>query len=436
MAGTSYTTTLTASGGSQPYQWSVVAGSLPSGIQLASLTGVISGLTLKSGSYSFSVQIADTTGATSGASLTLTMNSQSGTNCGPPSYPCSRSDTQLLVPTAPPQLGGNPLYFGGHAGAGIVAADPVYNNNRILRVTDGNTNTSQPGESFGTGSSAEKNVTSYDESLFMVHSGTGICLFQYDAASFSAAYHGCFNNFGNGFDFGYTEADQRAFYSFYQEKLYRWVVNTSNWTITPDPAFNGGLGYFDPDNANCLNGQIAANHWYVGDSGLSSDDNTVIAAVGPEQDKNPYFVVWNATKGCQWMNVQTWQVSQGWNTGLNNPVSIAWASGNTPTQQGGIHNAQIDRSGSFGVLTVHLVPTLVQKLFWTLGTNKVDDTCVKCMSHWACDFGACFWSAEKSLSQLAVGSSTFIPDISASVPQPPEDVHMSHANAEQGQKLI
>ena len=441
-AGTSYTDTLAGTGGTQPYSWSVIGGALPSGLQLDSLTGVISGLTSKTGSYPFSVQITDAAGATSSANLTLAMNSQGGSNCGPPSYPCSRSDTQILVPTAPPQLGSNPQSRGGHLGAGMVAADPVYNNNRILRVTDADTDSLHPAQSFATGSSAEKNVTSYDESLFMVHSETGICLFQYNAASFSAAFHGCFNNTGTDFDFGYTEADQHAYYTYYQQKLYRWVINTSNWTIAADPYFNGGLGYFDPDNPNCLNGQIAANNWFVGDSALSSDDNTVIAAIGPEQDQNPYFVIWSATKGCQWLNAQTWQVSQGWNTGLKNPIKITWASGKTPTLPGGIHNAQIDRSGAFGVLTVHGVPTLVQKLFWTIGTNKVDDTCVHCMSHWACDFGVCFWGMGPGtgydLEDQAIGSLIPTQDVStaAVMGQWGNDQHMSHANATEGEQLI
>ena len=43
-AGTSYFTTLTASGGSAPYTWSVISGALPSGITLNSSTGVIAGV--------------------------------------------------------------------------------------------------------------------------------------------------------------------------------------------------------------------------------------------------------------------------------------------------------------------------------------------------------------------------------------------------------
>ena len=442
--GTTYTATVTGSGGSQPYDWSVVSGSLPAGLQLGAQTGTISGLTTKSGSYVFSVKITDASGNTTTEALTLTMNTQQSGNCGPPLYSCSRSDLDVIVPTSPPVLSANPAYYGGHLGAGLVAVDPAYNN-RILRVTDGETDSTRPGESYSTGSSAEKNVTSFDESLFFVHNETGeICLFQFEPSSFSAKFHGCFRNIGSGFDFGYTAADAHAFYSYYREKLYRFVIDTTNWTIVPDPAFNNGVGFFDPDNANCLNGQIAKNHLYVGDSALSSDDSTLIAAVGPQQNADPYFVVWSATKGCQWMNVETWQVSRGWNTGLSNPVAISWKSGNTPTKPGGIHNAQIDRSGAFGVLTVHQVPSLVHKLFWTIGTNQVDDTCTHCMSHWASDFGVSFWdmgykaNTGYNLVSQQIGTLSPVPntDTSAVQGQWGNDVHMSHANAEQGQKLI
>ena len=42
-AGTAYSTTLQASGGTTPYSWSVSAGTLPAGLSLAASTGVISG---------------------------------------------------------------------------------------------------------------------------------------------------------------------------------------------------------------------------------------------------------------------------------------------------------------------------------------------------------------------------------------------------------
>lgn len=442
VVGTSYSATLVGTGGSQPYQWRISSGTLPVGLRLHSSTGVISGITGQHGSFPFSVSISDASADRATQSLTLTIDAQVGTHCGPPSYPCSRSDLGVILAKAPPQLGSNPLYYGGHAGAGMVGVDPAYSN-RILRVTDGNTDSTVPGESYSTDSSAEKSATSYDESLFFVHDEEGrLCLFEYQASSFQTQFHGCFYTIGTGGDFGYTAADQRAFYSFYQQKLHRWLIDTSNWTISSDPSFNGGLGYFDPDNPACLNGQIAANNWYVAVSALSSDDNTVIAAVGPSQDDNPYYVVWNASKGCQWMNVQTWQVSQGWNTGLNHPTSIAFASGKTPPEQGGIHNAQIDRSGAYGILTLHHVPSLVQKLFWTIGTNQVDDTCVRCTSHWACDFGVCFWDMTPGtgfgLVSQDIGSLSPVPNMDTSVlmGQGGDDEHLSHANATEGMRLI
>ena len=440
-AGSSYTSTLVGTGGSPPYTWSLALGSLPQGLQLNASTGLLSGITNQSGTFAFSAELKDASGNTATQKLQLSITSQVGQNCGPPAYPCSRTDSQLITANAPPQLGSNPLYYGGHLGAGMVAIDPAYNN-RILRVTDGNTDTTRPGISYMTGSSAEKSVTSYDESMFIAHNSSGeTCLFQYKASAFTSVFHGCYNNLGSSGDFGYTASDQYAFYSYYLQKLYRFVVNPSTWTISADPTFNNGLGYFDPDNPNCLNGQIEANSWYTGDSALSSDDNTVIVAVGPAQDADPYYVVWNRTKGCQWMNVQTYQVS-GWNTGLSNPQKISWASGSTPTQTGGIHNAQIDRSGNFGVLTVNGVASLDHKLFWTIGTNQVDDTCASCHSHWACDFGVCFWEMGPgtgySLEHQQIGSliPTLDVNTSAVLGQWGNDEHMSHANATAGQKLI
>jgi hypothetical protein len=439
--GVSYSATFVGSGGTQPYRWGIVSGSLPAGLQLNGQSGAISGTSNVSGAFPLGIQITDATGNHASRSLQLTMAAQTASNCGPPAYPCSRSDMALIPANAPPQLGANPLYFGGHLGAGMVGVDPNYNN-KILRVTDGNTDTVHLGRSYSMASSAERSVTSYDETLFMVHEENGaLCLYAFDASQFSATFHGCFGNVGESFDFGYTAADVHAFYSWYLQKLYRYVIDTTNWTISPDPTFNNGVGFFDPDTPQCLNGQIAANHWATADSALSSDDQTAIVSVGPEQDKNPYYVVWNATQGCEWMNVQTWQVSRGWNTGLSNPNTIVWASGNPTPTPGGVHNAQIDRSGVFGVLTVN-GSNFHHKLFWTIGTNDVDDTCLHCVSHWACDYGLCFWGMGQGtgydLQQQTIGSLTPVQDmdVAAVMGQWGNDFHLSHANAVEGDKLI
>jgi len=55
---TAYSATLTASGGTPPYSWSVASGSLPAGLSL-SAGGIISGTPSASGTSSFTVQVSD-----------------------------------------------------------------------------------------------------------------------------------------------------------------------------------------------------------------------------------------------------------------------------------------------------------------------------------------------------------------------------------------
>jgi hypothetical protein len=72
--GIAYTTALAASGGTPPYTWSVIAGSLPGGLTLASNTGVISGSSNVNGTFSFTVQVADARAQNANAALSLTIN--------------------------------------------------------------------------------------------------------------------------------------------------------------------------------------------------------------------------------------------------------------------------------------------------------------------------------------------------------------------------
>ena len=60
-AGSSYTATLSASGGTPPYTWSLASGQLPPGLTL-SASGVISGIPITSGSFSFTPQAKDVAG--------------------------------------------------------------------------------------------------------------------------------------------------------------------------------------------------------------------------------------------------------------------------------------------------------------------------------------------------------------------------------------
>jgi hypothetical protein len=64
-----YAGSLQASGGITPYQWSVIGGTLPSGVALDSLAGVLYGSPTSAGDYVFTVQVTDSTGATAAQPL-------------------------------------------------------------------------------------------------------------------------------------------------------------------------------------------------------------------------------------------------------------------------------------------------------------------------------------------------------------------------------
>ncbi|HEV2397349.1 MAG TPA: Ig domain-containing protein [Candidatus Sulfotelmatobacter sp.] len=75
-SGAAYSGSLNATGGTAPYTWAVVSGSLPAGITLQS-NGTISGTTTQVGSFSFTVQVDDSSSTPEYASqnLTLSVNS-------------------------------------------------------------------------------------------------------------------------------------------------------------------------------------------------------------------------------------------------------------------------------------------------------------------------------------------------------------------------
>ncbi len=68
--GTSYNVTLAASGGAGPYSWSIVSGTLPSGLTL-STAGTVSGIPTASGSYNFVARATDITTAYSMQSFVI-----------------------------------------------------------------------------------------------------------------------------------------------------------------------------------------------------------------------------------------------------------------------------------------------------------------------------------------------------------------------------
>ena len=74
--GYAYQQTLTATGGTGPYSWSITTGTLPPGISMSS-SGSISGTPTLTGSYTLTVSARDTYGMTQSKGISLTVRSSS-----------------------------------------------------------------------------------------------------------------------------------------------------------------------------------------------------------------------------------------------------------------------------------------------------------------------------------------------------------------------
>ncbi|MBI4465694.1 MAG: putative Ig domain-containing protein, partial [Acidobacteria bacterium] len=82
-----YSAILTATGGTTPYTWSIISGSLQAGLTLGSSTGIISGTPTGTGTNNFTVQVTDIQSQTATKALSLTVNAAAATN--PPSITTS-----------------------------------------------------------------------------------------------------------------------------------------------------------------------------------------------------------------------------------------------------------------------------------------------------------------------------------------------------------
>ena len=76
VAGTQYSIALQASGGIQPYTWSISSGSLPAWATLDASTGVISGMPNAAGTTNFTVKVTDSESPTVSATQNLTLTVQ------------------------------------------------------------------------------------------------------------------------------------------------------------------------------------------------------------------------------------------------------------------------------------------------------------------------------------------------------------------------
>lgn len=97
--GTAYSQTVTASGGTGPYTYAIVSGTLPTGLSLNTSSGAITGTPSAGGSYSFTVQATDATANTGSRSYTVNIGTSS-LNVNPatlPDAPIGKAYSQMVV---------------------------------------------------------------------------------------------------------------------------------------------------------------------------------------------------------------------------------------------------------------------------------------------------------------------------------------------------
>jgi hypothetical protein len=109
--GAAYNQTLTGTGGTGPYRWSVTAGSLPAGLTLNGATGVISGTPTTLGSYAFTITLTDGSGKTISRAYSMTVLISS-LNSRPIAATPNGLGYWLVTPTGTVTTFGNAAFFG------------------------------------------------------------------------------------------------------------------------------------------------------------------------------------------------------------------------------------------------------------------------------------------------------------------------------------
>jgi Putative Ig domain len=111
-AGTTYTQTLTATGGTRPYTWSISSGKLPAGLTFAAGTGIISGKPTSGGSFPITTTVKDSSSPalTKSAAVVLSVTSTGAAalTINSATLPSATEGTSYSAPLT--ATGGTPSY--------------------------------------------------------------------------------------------------------------------------------------------------------------------------------------------------------------------------------------------------------------------------------------------------------------------------------------
>jgi Putative Ig domain len=372
---TTYSASLSATGGKPPYRWTLVSGSLP-GVALAATTGGLSGSPTQAGSFPFSVSVTDSASNSARQSYTLDVtNASTSSQCGPPAYNCSRTDYKTVqVPSTVPNVGNL-------IGANKVVTDPDFTN-PIVRITDWNTDSSIP-EAFrsyvsATSGSADENLWNLDSSMFVIQSlGSAAYPYTFDPASMQAARMYVSANRSSGGlklpDAGtWSRVDPNLLYANGGTALYKYDFTDRQNAPSAQLVFDYQSG------SNCLPANF--NVTWKTKGGVSAGDT--VFGMGYSNSGNQgtavYAVVYKVGSGCSALNTRTGQITGDWGVnGSTMNIPDRWM----------IHNVKVSKDGNWLIIAPQSCLSSVCRkgpYFWQIGTTNVS-SCgdgKKCGGHW------------------------------------------------------
>lgn len=371
---TPYNTSLVASGGRQPYQWSIASGSLPAGLQLSSTTGTLTGSATKTGSFPFSIRVTDANAHSATQSLTLEVSASTAT-CGPPTYNCSRTDHDIVqLPTTLPNVGNL-------SGANTIVTDPAFGN-RIVRITDAHTD---PGAAWtfartfvtADSGSADENLWNIDSTLLVLESDGG------------AGYPMAFNS--------KTMQASRLYASSFPDSAGLKLPGGGTWSRENPNVLYVDAGttitkYDFTDRANPPSPQVVLDFasspnclphgfsvTWKSRGGVSADDTVFGMAYSNlgSQGTATYAVAYKVGSGCRMLNTRTGEVTGDW--GIFGFIGIK--------DRWNIHNAKISKDGNWLIIAVNKCTSggcSKGPYFWQIGTTNVSSCGDSglCGGHW------------------------------------------------------
>jgi hypothetical protein len=341
-----YQTSLTASGGEQPYTWSVVSGSIPAGLLLDAATGMISGTPSETGSFPLGIRVSDRDAHSSSANFSVQISATSTTvtpsaTCGGPPVYCARSDRDLVPETPMPAPEVN-----------IVFKDPDFGS-PMVRVTDADVlvNMGLSNIYYVTNASSEQNTWNTDSTKFyVIGEGGNFLLYSFDPMTMQASWDPI-----PGSTNGALPVENDTFSRTNPNIVYGRAESPDQLIAQYDISANSLTDLIA--TTSCVPGLAASSH--MGDVSVSAGDQLLLTYEGGnEQDTDMFVVVYEKSLGCRWYNTSTGEIGGQWG-----PTGKATSGASFL-----LHNARIAMSGDWAVLDTS---TTAQKFFWQVGTLNV-----------------------------------------------------------------